>query len=117
METNRLDKSLESLFLFVKKESCLEDETIGLDTSLEDDLGMYGDDAVEFILNYAKHYGVDVSNFMAADYFSSEGRSALSVVFSSLFRDGKKRKPLTVRHLYNGIRYGRLDEETIGRTD
>ncbi|MFC7526263.1 DUF1493 family protein [Parapedobacter sp. GCM10030251] len=112
------DKVADDLFLFVRKESFVDDEPICLDTRLEDDLGIYGDDAVEFILKYAKKYNVDVKRFMAADYFSSEGRSVLPSLLHEIFGTRENsRKALTVRHLYNGIKYGRLDDEIIHQTD
>ena len=38
-------------------------------TTVEKDLRITSDDAVEFLLAYAKKFDVDVSHFMAADYF------------------------------------------------
>jgi len=41
--------------------------------SLQSDLGIYGMDAVEFILNFGNNFGVDVSSFEAEKYFKPEG--------------------------------------------
>lgn len=58
---------------FVIKKSCVDDEEITHATRIYNDLGVYGDDAVEFIVAFGKEFNVDVSKFMAADYFEAEG--------------------------------------------
>jgi acyl carrier protein len=83
---------------------------------IEDDLGIYGGDAVELLIAYGKEFKVDVSNFMAADYFSGDG----DVILPALIRffTGKKKpqkKALTVGHLEIGITVGRLDEDVINK--
>ncbi|MGK9127175.1 DUF1493 family protein [Olivibacter sp. SA151] len=40
-----------------------------MDTRLEDDLGVYGDDAVDFIVKYSETLNVDVSDFNIKDFF------------------------------------------------
>ena len=99
---------------FVIKESFVDDEEITRETKLEDDLGIKGNDAVEFLLAYSKEFNVDLSRFMAKDYFSPEG----DVILPALIRlfTGKpklNRKQLTVGHLERGIMEGRLDENII----
>lgn len=97
-----------ALFQFIEEKTT--ESEIDMNTGLEDDLGVYGDDAVELMIDYGKHFHVDVSNFMFADYFSGEGND----LFLGLFRKNKKaRKMLTVGHLYKGIIAGRLDEDVI----
>ena len=83
-------------------------QKIGPDSRLQDDLGVYGDDVMELLSAYSKAFGVDVSNFMAADYFDGEGFDILA-----LFRKSKSKKVLTVLHMQWGIDAGRLDEEVI----
>ena len=41
--------------------------------SLQSDLEIYGNDAVDFVLNFGKIFGVDVSSFDAEKYFKPEG--------------------------------------------
>jgi acyl carrier protein len=81
------------------------DEPINHQTRLYEDLGIYGDDAVEFLIAFGKKFNVDVSKFMAADYFKGEG--------ASFFDIEKPTKPLTLLHLKKAIIAGRLDEEVI----
>jgi acyl carrier protein len=76
-------------------------------TTVENDLMITGDDAVDFLVAYGKEFNVDLSNFMAADYFDGEGMDILGL------RDSKKKKILTIGHLENGIIAGRLNEEII----
>jgi len=101
---------------FVVKQSCVDDGLITIETRIEDDLGVYGDDAVEFMIAYGKEFNVDVSNFMAADYFDGEGGLKLFPFIKHIFGikgTSTSRKTLTVGHLEKGIIAGRLDEEVI----
>ena len=93
------------LVKFTIKESCIDDEPITRDTKLSNDLGVTGDDGIDFIIAYSKKFKVDVSKFMAAGYFKGEGMDILGIQ--------KPVKQLTVGHLEKGIIAGRLDEEVI----
>jgi acyl carrier protein len=99
---------------FTVEQAAVTEAEVTENASLENDLGVYGDDAVEFILAYGKEFNVDVSRFMAADYFDGEG----DVILPSIIRaiTGKKKSPkktLTLNHLVKGVIAGRLDEEVI----
>lgn len=109
-----MDIEKQDLFQFVKEKTFVNDVDINMETRLEDDLGVHGDDAVEFIIAYGKYYNVNISNFMAADYFNGEGLNVLNSLIG-IFKKEKKasKKILTVGHLYKGILAGRLDEEVI----
>lgn len=106
------DEVFNNLKSFVIKQSAVDDEEITRDTQIEDDLGVTGDDAVDFMIAYGKTFNVDVSKFMAADYFGAERNVALSELFGA-FTQKRKRKTLTVGHLEKGILAGQLDEEVI----
>ncbi len=93
------------LVKFAIEESCIDDEPITRDTKLNNDLGATGDDGIDFIIAYSKKIKVDVSKFMAADYFKGEGMDILGTQ--------KRVKQLTVGQLEKGIIAGRLDEEVI----
>ena len=59
---------------FIRHECAIQlPEEIVADTGMQRELGVYGDDAVEFLVAYAKNFHVDVSHFMGADYFDGEG--------------------------------------------
>lgn len=78
------------------------------EVSLEKDLGMSGDDAVEFILEYSKYFKVDISEFVIGKYFEPEGDGILSSL-----RKVQKTKELTIGHLEKGALMGKLNEEII----
>lgn len=101
---------LTALIDFIREESgVFASETITAHTRLQDDLGVYGDDATDLLLAYAKTFHVDISQFMAADYFDAEGINVLSWFLPVKAR----RKQLTVGHLQQGIDAKRLNEGII----
>ena len=108
------DEIFDKLKAFVIKEAAVEDEEVTRDAKIENDLGLTGDDAMDFLIAYGKAFNVDVTKFMAADYFDAEGDPILPAVIR-MFTGKEKRenKVLTVRHLEKGIHAGRLDEEVI----
>lgn len=66
--------------------------------SLQSDLGIYGMDAVEFILNFGNKFGVDVSSFDAEKYFKPEGYGI----------SDKDYPPLTIGDLLKSVEQGLL---------
>jgi len=90
---------------FVIEQSCVNDETITRETQLYGDLGIYGEDAVEFLIAFGKKFNVNVSKFMAADYFKRDGIDILGLEC--------RKKVLTVGHLEKAITEGQLNEEII----
>lgn len=58
-----------------------------------------------FCLHTVKPFSVDVTKFMAADYFKGDGIDILGLE--------KSKRTLTVGHLEKGILACRLDEEVI----
>jgi acyl carrier protein len=84
------------------------------DTTVEKELKITGDDAVDFLIAYGKKFNVDVSHFMAADYFDSEGDIILPAIIRSITGRRKPfKKILTLGHLEKGIMAGKLTEEVI----
>jgi len=101
---------------FVIEQSYVDDEEITKETRIEDDLGVSGDDAVEFIIAFGKKFNVDISNFMIAEYFEPEGDIILPTIIGFFTgRKKQKKKFLTVGHLENAIIAGRLDESSINK--
>ncbi len=108
------EKTFNKLKKFVVNQSAVNDKEINSSIQIEDDLGVSGDDAVEFILAFGKEFNVDVSNFMLADYFSPEGDFILPAIIRFLTNKKKReRKSFTVGHLEKAIMEGRLDENTM----
>ncbi|MCW3465167.1 DUF1493 family protein [Chitinophaga nivalis] len=109
-----MDKPFSKLKDFVIRQAHIDNEEITSETMLEDDLGITGDDAVEFIIAFGKVFNVDVSHFMAAEYFEPEGDIIIPAIMR--FLTGKKKKAtkkLTVGHLEKATVAGRLDENII----
>ena len=99
---------------FTIEQAAIREELIREDASLDNDLGITGDDAVEFIIAFGKTFDVDVSKFMAADYFNPEGDIILPTIIR--FFTGKrkpKHKNLLLKHLAKAVIAGKLDEEVI----
>jgi len=84
------------------------------DTTLEKDLGVSGDDAVEFLLDFGKEFNVDMSNFDIKKYFFPDGDSILPAIVR-LFTGKRQRKEKELRlgDLEKAVIAGRLDEEVI----
>jgi len=104
----------ENIKEFTVKQTGVEKEEVTEDASLENDLGVYGDDAVDYIIAFGKKFNVDVSKFMAADYFNAEGIDFIGPIVRVI--TGKEKAPkkvLTMRHLEKAVMAGRLDEEVI----
>jgi acyl carrier protein len=99
---------LDALKEFTLLEAGRDTSGITESTCLERDLGIYGDDAVDYIVAFGKAFNVDVSKFMAADYFTGEGFSLLE-----MFKKGREKKELSIGALIKAIKAGRLDEEVI----
>lgn len=103
----------EKLKTFIVDEAGVHEDEVTREASIEEDLGITGDDAVDFMIAYGKTFVVDVTQFMAADYFNGEGYEILP--FLKMF-NGITQQPnkiVTVAHLEKGILAGRLDENVI----
>lgn len=105
------DEIFEKIKKFTRKESFVNDVMLTRETKLEADLGISGADGVEFVLAYGKAFNVNVSNFMAGDYFEAEGGQFISKI-AELFMGRKeyhpKRKELTLGDLEVGVIKGEL---------
>jgi acyl carrier protein len=108
------DEIFDKLKHFIVKETGVDDDEVIREAGIEEDLGIYGDDAMELLIAYGKYFNVDTGKFMAADYFSPEGDPILPAIIRIFTgKQERKTKILTIRHLEKGIHAGRLDEEVI----
>jgi hypothetical protein len=99
---------------FLVNQAGVEDHEVILEAKIENDLGVTGDDALDLLLAYSKAFNVDVTRFMAADYFDGEGDPILPAIIRMLTGKRKvKNKVLTVADLGKGILAGKLDEIVI----
>lgn len=79
-----------------------------VETSLREDLGVDGDDAIELIQQFAIIFGVDISMFRYAEYFGSEAPMSISTIWNALFKKGSRFRKLTVGDLVDAALSGRL---------
>jgi len=107
-----MEPDFNDLKLFILDNTVVSENELTLNTSVQYDLILYGDDAIECLMKYSERYHVDLSNFMAADYFYGESEVFFSRLVEWLLKKRRK-KILTVRHLLKGIRVGKLDEKVI----
>lgn len=109
-----MEDRFELLRKFIAENTIAEIDNISRNSDLSADLILKGDDAIEFILKYSKHFNVEVSNFMAADYVEPEGDRILPFLIGLITcRRKEKLKKLLVGHLEKGMEFGRLDEDAI----
>jgi len=80
------------------------------ETELLSDLGIDGDDAVEFLEDFSKEFSVDVSHLEFDKYFNQESLDSVNLI-SSIFSK-KKRKmflPITLGMLEECSKKGQWD--------
>jgi hypothetical protein len=78
----------------------IKTENLSLETDLMTDLGIDGDDAIEFIDSFGKEFNIDFSGFDSNKYFGSEaGFNPLVFLFKR-----KKIFPLKIKLLVQAAR-------------
>lgn len=103
-EGNEPESITDIVRLFVAETSGCNINDINVMTRIEEDLGITGTDAIELLIAFGKEFKVDVSNFMAADYFHGEGHSWLNPGYKP------NKKTLLIAHLIKAVSAGKLDE-------
>lgn len=111
--TNDYEILFDGLIDFVLKESYKPNYKITPNTRIVQDLGMDGDDGVEFMIAYGKKFNVDLSGFMADKYFEGEGLQLINSLLGKLGLRKSKLKPLLIKHLQKGIDLGYLNETVL----
>lgn len=95
--TNYMEDVLfEKIKMFVEKQRWKYDFPLTKETRLEEDLNIYGDDSVDFLIAFGTEFNVDVSKFMAADYFSGEGWDLGDIIRFITGRKKPEKKILTL---------------------
>jgi hypothetical protein len=79
------------------------------ETALERDLGITGDDAVEFIEAFSDEFNVDVADLRLSDYFDGEGFGLIPfhLLFSKKDRNPNPRRQMTLGDLERAVLLGR----------
>ena len=96
----------EELKILIAKYTGNEKELLW-DTAINNDLKIEGDDAVDFLLEFAEKFQVDISTFPFEDYFYNEGELSYFWLLKLL---GLKRakKPLYISRLIQAIEERKL---------
>lgn len=92
----------------LSKMTGVKDDEIFIHSSIQADLGIWGDDASEFLIAYSEKFNVNLTSFLFNDYFLPEGAHIFSRLFNIF-----PHKSLTVKHLVKGVIARRLDEDVI----
>ena len=98
------EKVFSDLVDFIHKQTGSYDVPITKETSLENDLGITGDDGEDLIIAFGRKYNVNITNFYFTKYFYPEPQ---------ILSTPKEIKMLRVGHLLRAIEAGRLDDEII----
>lgn len=94
-----INKDFENFVNFLREEIGEFNLEITETTTLEDDLGVTGDEAYDLIKRFSVKYNVDISDFKASSYFYPEP-SFLSKIVPI--------KPLTIGDLFYSIKEKKL---------
>ena len=97
--------------LFTEKFCFLDRDEIILSSRIEEDFGVTGDDAIEFLIAFGKQFNVYLSEFKAADYFNPEGTSII------ILTHVPNKKTLRMIHLLKAAMVGKLNESVINSAD
>ncbi|WP_206951922.1 DUF1493 family protein [Trinickia acidisoli] len=113
----RRDDAWEKLEAFAREElgrPLFGKPRLELSTRLEEDLGLTGVDAVEFIDHWAERFGVTAKECPYARYFGPEGLDVIGSI-ASIFSKRARRPlvPITLGMLAEAMVAGRWDTEEI----
>jgi hypothetical protein len=84
-------------------------KSLSFETDISKDLGVDGDDAEEFMLNFQREFNVDLSNFRFDRYFCGEGFQLIPAIKAALGK-GALRAPLKVAMLFDAASLGHWPE-------
>ena len=82
---------------------------ISSESRIYEDLKVDGDDAIELIFEFAKHFEVDMEGFEPKKYFAPEGIDLIGALLG-LFKKNKKLEPLKVSHLVDAANKKRWND-------
>ncbi len=97
-----MDNLFENIKQFIIRERWKYDFELKPETSLQNDLKIYGDDASEILSKFCKEFNVDYKNFKFDNYFRPEPG------WVDFFKKKKKYKNLTIRNLMEAIERSEL---------
>jgi hypothetical protein len=103
---------------FVAGKLGMPPETLAAGNRLQQDFGLDGDDADEFMTSFAETFGVDMSEFVLTDYFGRESAGCLPLWIIWLVIPPLRPKvtPLSLADLERALQAGRwLSRERLAR--
>ena len=90
-----IDQALfKRLAQLIQRTAGFAEEKVSLDTDIRKDVGLWGDDAYNFMTAFMNEFGVDMTGFVFQDFFEGEGMVANLI--GSVLGMQRKHKPLTV---------------------
>lgn len=105
------------VFAMVSKFTCVQRQKLTLETTVFYDLGIDGDDAVEFFEEFGSAFHVDLTDFKIEKYFGPEASDPLSSIVTWLqgwwkgdHHSAAGVMPITLRDLVEAARAGRWVE-------
>ncbi|BCQ27720.1 hypothetical protein NK8_59090 (plasmid) [Caballeronia sp. NK8] len=91
---------------------------MSLESSVEWDLELSGDEAQIFMEGFFDHFGIERGDYEFDRYFGGEGFNLFAIFFAMLSPSYKKRhferEPITIRMLQRAIELGTWDSARIG---
>jgi Protein of unknown function (DUF1493) len=97
--------TFEEIAAFVCEEACVRRSHVTEATSLQDDIGLYGDDIDHLMLEYSKRFGVNLNGYIWYFHTGEDGFGIGALIFRP--PDMRvKRIPITIGMLYEFAQVG-----------
>lgn len=98
----------ESLIEFVSTELRVKSSRLTPQTRINHDLGVDGDDGLDFIAAFSRRFNVDISSFQASLYFGPEAAGNPFIwLWWLIAHSWPKLVPISLQDLQNAIQEGR----------
>jgi acyl carrier protein len=103
--------SIEEIKEFTAKTLAIPVNKISEETSLFHDLGVDGDDAQDFLNEFSRVFGVNMSKFHYSEFFGSEGAPSPLAFIKEILMEAhyKQKKRLRVIDLFQAANTGELN--------
>lgn len=94
-----------TVFEFLADQVGVSISKLSAETTLFGDLGIDGDDGVEFLEAFARRFEIDCSNLQVADYFGPEGLTLWAPFYWAVlvFRSGSPEKRARLKEISVGL--------------
>jgi len=100
----------DKLLAYIKGLNLINPKKLTLDTLIERDLGITGDDAIDFIEEFAHEFNVDITSFDYSKHFGGEGVNMFDVISRLFFREKHViHADMPLRKLADAIKIRKLD--------